>query len=176
MRQAFAGSAGLLTVLLGLFLLSACVPATPPPAPTPASDFERAFGPCGEPCLVGSNGGGELAYFLRAADEVNAGSRELIVIDGACQSACAAFADKARAHVCITPAARFGFHKATVYSADLSKRLGAVDPPQSADIQAWVAANGGYPPDGMRMMDATEAARFWRPCTDAERGASGAGA
>lgn len=166
-----AAAGGLLAALL-----AACVPAAPPPAPAPASDFARAFGPCGEPCLIASNAGGELVFFLRAADEVNAGSRQLIVIDGDCQSACAAFADKARARVCITPTARFGFHKATVYSADLTRRLGAVDPPQSEDIQAWVAANGGYPPDGMRMMGAAEAARFWRTCTDAERGAAGAGA
>lgn len=174
MRQAFAGPAGLPFVLLGLFLLSACAPAAP--APVPASDFARAFGPCGEPCRIGSSTGGELVYFLGAADEVNAGSRQLVVIDGACQSACAAFADKARAHVCITPTARFGFHKATIYSADLSQRLGAIDPPQSDDIRAWVAANGGYPPDGMRMMEAADAARFWRACTDGERAAAGAGA
>lgn len=176
MRHAFAGPVGLLPVLVGLFLLAACAPAAPPAAPVPASDFERAFGPCGEPCVITASDGGELVYFLRAADEVNAGSRALIVIDGACQSACAAFADKARAHVCITPAARFGFHKATVYSADLSQRLGAIDPPQSDDIRAWVAANGGYPPDGMRTMEAADAARFWRACTDAERTAASAGA
>jgi len=176
MRHAFAGPAGTSSVFLGLFLLAACVPDAPPPAPAPASDLERAFGPCGEPCRVSASTGGELAYFLRAADEVTAGSRALVVIDGDCLSACAAFADRARARVCVTPAARFGFHKATIYSADLSQRLGAVDPPQSADIEAWVAANGGYPPDGMRMMEAADAAGFWRACTDGERRAAVAGA
>lgn len=173
MKRAFAASAGHLSLSLALLFLVSCAPAAPPPAPVPASDLERAFGPCGEPCLVSSSIGGELSHFLAAADEVTEESRRLIVIDGDCLSACAAFADRARAHVCITPAARFGFHKATVYSADLSQRLAAVDPPQSADIQAWVAANGGYPPDGMRMMTAQEAARFWRACTETERRAAG---
>jgi len=154
--------------ILACALAGGCSPTPQTPTPQPTA-FQAAFGPCGDPCRVAGNDGGELVYFLEAAEELNARGDRLVVIDGACRSACAAFADRARAHVCITPNARFGFHKASVYTADLSERLAQVEPPQSPDILAWVAANGGFPTNGMRDMDANDAARFWRACTVEER-------
>lgn len=169
-----AALAGLLVLALCL-TVAGCVPTPPAQPPQPQTAFARAFGPCGDPCRIAGNDGGELVYFLEAADELNASGDRLVVVDGACRSACAAFADVARTHVCITPNARFGFHKASVYSADLSQRLGSVDPPQSADILDWVEANGGFPTEGTREMDAEAAARFWRTCTPQERTDAGAG-
>lgn len=126
------------------------------------------FGHCGDPCVITYSPGGEVAKFQAAGHAVRAGAKRLVIIDGPCLSACAIFADIARARVCITPRAQFGFHKASVYAVQGPSELrlvGREDPPQSRDIRRWVKRQGGFPVRGMRMMSNKQAARFWRRCS-----------
>ncbi|MEW5424320.1 hypothetical protein [Amorphus sp. 3PC139-8] len=149
--------------------LTACM--SNPDAKTP---FVRAFGAsCGEPCVLPSSRGGELDYFVAAAEEVNAGSKQLVIVNGRCASGCAVFADMTRDRVCLTDRARFEFHKASVYTSDLSERLAEVDPPHSDDILAWVGSQGGFPKDGLLAMGERDAEQFWRHCTPGELTAAG---
>jgi len=153
--------------ILSLFALAACVGSEAPP-----SAFARVFFQCGEPCVLSENDGGELALFLAAADEAKTNPHRLI-IDGPCRSSCAVYADRARDTICITENAEFGFHKALVYSADLSEMLAVIEPPHSQDIRAWVVAQSGFPESGMLVMIADTARHFWRPCRPDELRAAG---
>jgi hypothetical protein len=134
--------------------------------------LHQAFGSCGEPCIIRYNPGGELQLFQAAAREVMRGAKRLVVIDGPCISACAIFAAIARARVCITDRARVGFHKARRYAISplaggqsRAREVGRRDPPHSSDIAHWVNSRGGFPHEGLRVMNASEAQRFWRRCT-----------
>jgi hypothetical protein len=136
-----------------------------------AEAFQSVFGPCrGETCVISSNPGGNVRQFLAAASEILDGAKRMVVIDGTCASACVIFADVARERVCITRKARFAFHKATVFRAEQGRsgeRMRAVarrDPVHSRDIAAWVHRNGGFPVNGMRVMNNREAGQFWRRC------------
>jgi len=159
-----------MALLAGLSLILAL------PAEAQAQSRDRAlraaFGNCGDPCIVRYSPGGELESFRAAANAVRRGARRLVVIDGPCISACAVFADMARARVCITDRAVFGFHKATLVSLrslrsgrTLRRVLAVSDPPHSADIARWVQRRGGFPRNGLVQMRAREAAAFWRRCT-----------
>jgi isocitrate dehydrogenase len=61
-------------------------------------------------------------------------------------------------------------HKATVFRAERGRsgqRMRAVarrDPVHSRDIDSWVRRNGGFPANGMRVMNNREAGQFWRRC------------
>ncbi len=133
--------------------------------------FEAAFGSCGDPCVVRFSPGGEVRTFLAAAHAVRSGAKKLVVIDGPCISACAIFADVARAKVCITDRAQFGFHKKRRFAVQpragrkaVVRELGRRDPPHSRDIANWVGRNGGFPSEGIRMMSSEQARQFWRRC------------
>lgn len=39
-----------------------------------------------------------------------------------------------------------------------------LDPVHSRDIASWVHRNGGFPVNGMRVMNNREAGQFWRRC------------
>src|SRR5579871_1835520 len=67
---------------------------------------------CGRPCFINGNPGGSLADYMDLAAVVVERHR-LIVINGACASACATMAALARPNVVITPNALFLFHKAS---------------------------------------------------------------
>jgi hypothetical protein len=127
---------------------------------------------CGQSvCVIRDNGGGDVEVFQAAAKEVLHEGKHL-VIDGYCASACVILADIARANTCITAQADMAVHKAFVVSLNAAKANGAVmgqaiwrqDPPQSADINAWVYAHGGYPTDGVRHIPVAAAKKFWPAC------------
>lgn len=110
---------------------------------------------CGEPCVIRSNYGGVLADFRGLAEEVNA-RKQVILIDGDCVSACALFADLARANIRITLRARIWFHQSSAEEI----------PPQSPDIISWVTSNGGFPTfesGHLTLMRFDQARRFWQP-------------
>ncbi len=147
--------------------------AYPAKAPTYSpSPFSVVFGHCGirDPCFIAPNNGGYLYEFLQAAEAVNRGDKNLVVINTACGSACVLFADRARERVCIGELAVFQFHKGTrrhwtgfrQYPPEIwNVRF---DPSHSSDIDSWVRERGGYPADGWLDMTYQEARRFWRPC------------
>ena len=86
------------------------------------------LGCTGDPCVVSYNPGGEIGAFKAAASEIKRTGRR-VVIDGPCLSACAILADQARARVCVTGNAKFGFHKGYVSA---SARRGRACPPRQA--------------------------------------------
>jgi hypothetical protein len=125
-------------------------------------------------CVIESNSGGDVTAFQLAAHEVLAENKRL-VIDGRCESACVILADIARTRTCLTERAELAVHQAatmkivaTTYVRGRAVPIGKVvsrqDPPQSADIHAWVAEHGGYPADGFRIIPIEDARQFWSMC------------
>lgn len=133
-----------------------------------AKGFAEGFlSHCGEPCVIDENGGGIIVNFEALAARVVAEKRHM-VIGGKCASACALLADLARARLCILPAAYFLFHR------DSANDL----PPDSADIMAWVEANGGFPAHDdpvLTKMNYDAAQAFFRPCCRLRAGTDGDG-
>lgn len=122
-----------------------------------ADSFANGFlTACGDPCHISLNPGGFARDYRALAARV-ATLRTRIVIKGDCYSACATFADKARAHVCVVSGARFHFHRSNFG-----------DPQDvSPDIRAWVDANGGFPgyeSGRFTTMEFWTARNFWREC------------
>jgi hypothetical protein len=112
---------------------------------------------CGDPCVITHNMGGHGRIFIAAAETLAARKKSGAVIDGYCLSACALFADLARAHVCVTRNAVFGFHRSNF----------ELVPPDSADIISWVDAHGGFPrftSGAVTPMAWPDTLRFWRSC------------
>jgi hypothetical protein len=127
-------------------------------------------------CVIDYNSGGEVAAFQRAAEEVLAEGKQL-VIDGRCESACVILMDIARANTCLTPRADLAVHQAANYkiigrtyvrgrSAPVARIVSRQDPPHAADINAWVASHGGYPADGFMTIPLQQAQIFWPMCPD----------
>ena len=125
-------------------------------------------------CVIRDNRGGDVALFQRAAREVIAEGKTL-VIDGFCASACVVLADLARSRTCMTLDAEIAVHKTSVMEVpadaviagpDLppGRLLRRADPPQSADINHWVYAHGGYPAEGVMVMPLDAARAFWPLC------------
>jgi hypothetical protein len=132
-----------------------------------AASIETVLGCSGNPCVVRSNPGGDVAQFRAAAHEIKrTGTR--VIIDGPCYSACAILADIARRNVCVTKNAKFGFHQGYIVAqAQNSGKyylLGRFKPPHSRDVNSWVSKNGGYPKKGYRMMSSKSAGRIWKRC------------
>lgn len=133
--------------------------------------FIEAFpGAGGDPYRITHSLGGDLYQFLMAAEAVKHGVKKKIIIDGFCASACVVFADVVRKYACITPRARFGIHRGTM----TWKRPGVLGAyhiesiyyrvPHSADIDTWIDEKGGQPYEGLLMMEAHEARKFWKAC------------
>jgi hypothetical protein len=125
-------------------------------------------------CTITNNPGGDIDVFTRAAQEVVSEGKHLR-IDGLCASACVLLADLARANTCITPAAEMAVHKAYVVqvvghttvngaAVPVGNLIARQDPPQSADIDAWIRRHGGYPTEGVNVMPLKAAALFWTMC------------
>jgi len=139
-------------------------------APAQADFVARVLKCDGDPCVVRNSPGGWVADFEHAAHAIRNGARSRIIINGKCESACVLLADIARAKVCTTSRARFGFHK---YGEAVGIRNGKFivgkhtlyDPPHSRDIDRIVRANGGYPRKGMKTLSRSKFAHIWRKCS-----------
>jgi hypothetical protein len=125
-------------------------------------------------CVINDSPGGDVAIFQSAAQEVLREGKKL-VIDGRCVSACVILADLARANTCLTPRAELAVHQSATlkivgraYDSGRAVAIGRVvsrqDPPQSADINAWVASHGGYPEKGFMAIPLQDARLFWAMC------------
>jgi hypothetical protein len=113
------------------------------------------------PCVVTYNGGGTTLLFLSAAYMAR-WKKHAVIIDGECASACSVFADHARQQVCITPKAKFSFHKSTWW-AD-GKKNNFITHLYSGDILQWVQSHGGLPEKGFLTMSYNDAKQFWPTC------------
>jgi hypothetical protein len=159
------------SLIAGAFAASSMLFSMQPAAADWEAAFQAAFGPCGDPCVIRSCPGGNVAVFRAAAQAVAYGNvRSRIVVDGPWASACALFADVMRSRVCITPRASFGFHKGTTHQLYFTPdyvvavERNRFDPTHSPDIDRWVRARKGYPARGMLKMSFHEARRFWPVC------------
>jgi hypothetical protein len=125
-------------------------------------------------CTIRDNRGGDVELYKRAAREVLAEGKNLI-IDGYCASACVVLMDLARARTCITPDAEIAVHQTSIMEVPADaviagpdvpagRVLRRVDPPQSDDIIRWVYARGGYPTDGVMIIPLNAARTFWPLC------------
>ena len=80
-------------------------------------------------------------------------------IVGPCQSACTVLLGHIpRSRICVTPAARFGFHLAKVPSSTAT--LWAA---YQSDIRSWITAHGGLKPDFI-WMSAPDTYRYFKRC------------
>jgi hypothetical protein len=159
-----------LAVLLGGLVLTTCAASA-----GPALDKVLRHACRSNPvCVIDSNSGGDVAAFQLAAQEVLAENKRL-VIDGRCESACVILADIARSQTCLTERAEMAVHQAATMkivgktyvrgrAVPIGKVVSRQDPPQSADINAWVAEHGGYPADGFRIIPIEDARQFWSMC------------
>ena len=157
------------TALLGAILLA--------PVPSEAgSALDKVLQPaCREvTCVIQDNPGGNVVTFEAAAQEVLSEGKQLI-IDGKCDSACVILADIARSNTCLTPKAELAVHQSAIIkivgktsvsgrSVPVAKVISRQDPPQSADIAAWVNSRGGYPTEGFMKIPIEEARLFWSMC------------
>jgi hypothetical protein len=128
---------------LPAFLLLMCILATPAAAET--IDVNDA------------HGGSVVQYNVRWAGLAARGVDVRIV--GACQSACTILLGHIpRNKICVTPAARFGFHLAQ--REDATRMLWNA---YQSDIQAWINAHGGLKKDFI-WMRAPDTYRYFRRC------------
>ena len=80
-------------------------------------------------------------------------------IVGPCQSACTVLLGYIpRRHICVTPAARFGFHTAHLPEATALLWRG-----YAPDIRGWIEAHGGLTPD-FKWMGAPDTYRYFHKC------------
>jgi len=104
-----------------------------------------------------NHGGSVAAYNERWAGLAARGVSVRIV--GPCQSACTVLlAHIPRSQICVTPAARFGFH--TAKRADMTQVLWAA---YDSDIKAWINARGGLTPD-FKWMGTPDIYKYFRKC------------
>jgi len=115
----------------------------------------KVLGACGDPCIVTDSLGGDVVDFYRAGIAISNGKAPKLVIDGYCNSACMTLAGVARPHVCITPRAKFGYHK-----TNINRNL-----PLSIDLADWIDAHDGFPPsDQVKYLPIEVAQKFWPMC------------
>lgn len=107
---------------------------------------------------VNDNHGGRVAeYNARWTAHAQRGVSVRIV--GPCQSACTVLLGHIpRSRICVTPAARFGFHLAKLPQATAT--LWNAYP---ADIKAWINARGGLRKDFV-WMGAPDVFRYFKRC------------
>lgn len=104
-----------------------------------------------------NHGGRVVEYNARWAALAARGVSVRIV--GPCQSACTVLLKHIpRSRICVTPAARFGFHQAKLPEATATLWSG-----YGADIKAWINAHGGLQKDFV-WMGAPDVFRYFKKC------------
>jgi hypothetical protein len=104
-----------------------------------------------------NHGGSVAAYDARWAAYASRGVSVKIV--GPCQSACTVLLGHIpRERICVTPAARFGFHLANLASATATLRA-AYD----SDITGWIDSHGGLTKSFI-WMTAPDTYKYFRKC------------
>lgn len=103
------------------------------------------------------HGGRVVEYNARWAGLAARGVSVRIV--GPCQSACTVLLKHIpRSRICVTPAARFGFHQAKLPEATATLWSG-----YGADIKAWINAHGGLQKEFV-WMGAPDVFRYFKKC------------
>ena len=107
---------------------------------------------------VSDNHGGIVRQYASRWSELAARGVD-VRITGPCQSACTVLLGHIpRSKICVTPAARFGFHLAKVESST-QMLWNAYQP----DIQAWINQRGGLKKDFI-WMGAPDTYRYFKKC------------
>lgn len=121
------------------------------------------------PCIVDYNPGGNIQWFKIAGMMIRLKGQQL-VINGDCVSACVIAAEAAKPNACITPKARFGFHKAyelvakEIDGQTFTEKTNLVDMPVSPRLTKWIKDEGGFPVNKLLWMSYAEARKFWPSC------------
>ena len=122
---------------------------------------------------ITSDPGGEIGAYLQRFESMRL-SRQNVVIDGACLSACTLVLGAIpRDHICFTSRAHLGFHTAwrpdefgrPVVSRDGTEVLMRNYPPQ---IRNWIFRHGGLSPRLM-YLNGTELASMYPACEEGNR-------
>jgi hypothetical protein len=104
-----------------------------------------------------NHGGSVAAYDARWAAAGARGASVRIV--GPCQSACTVLlAHIPRSRICVTPAARFGFHLAKLPQATATLRAA-----YASDITSWIDARGGLTTE-FKWMTAPDTYKYFKKC------------
>jgi len=104
-----------------------------------------------------AHGGSVAQYDARWAAYAARGVSVRVV--GPCQSACTVLLGHIpRARICVTPAARFGFHQ-----AHLSSMTAVLWSSYASDIKAWINAHGGLQKDFI-WMRAPDTYKYFHKC------------
>jgi len=107
---------------------------------------------------VSDSHGGSVAAYSQRWKELGARGVNVRIV-GACQSACTVLLGYIpRNHICVMPAARFGFHKA--HRPDMTEVLWHA---YASDIRGWINARGGLTPD-FKWMGAPDTYRYFHKC------------
>jgi hypothetical protein len=107
---------------------------------------------------VSDSHGGSVAAYSQHWKELAARGVKVRIV-GACQSACTVLLGYIpRDHICVMPAARFGFH--TAHRPDMTAVLWHA---YASDIQGWINARGGLTPD-FKWMGAPDTYRYFHKC------------
>jgi hypothetical protein len=141
--------------------------------------LQRIFGwKPGDACIIKNNKGGVAPSFESAAQEVNRGDCERVIVDGPCLSSCTYFANLVQPRkVCVTRWARLGFHigppRTYRYHVIATRETGTTTfgyaPPYSGAVAEWLRARGGLTKE-WKVMSARDAARIWGWCPGASHG------
>jgi len=137
------------------------------------SYLEQTFGwKPGDVCTISYNAGGGRFEYEGAAEEVNNGACDRVIVDGPCLSNCTYFLNLVdTTKVCVTPRSIFGFHigppKKYPYVVLATKERGfmtmSFSPPYTGRVAQWIKDHGGLTYD-WKVMRAQDASLIWKWC------------
>jgi hypothetical protein len=126
---------------------------------------------CGYPCVIRDGTMVDEELLQRVEDLVKKGGRPLFVIDGWCLRTCSRFADRFRAHVCVTNRSVFGFFNQPDYdqvqvatTKGGSQKKEALVDRRSAEIKKWMTKQG-VKKYGYITFDIKSAKSLWPVCS-----------
>jgi hypothetical protein len=128
---------------------------------------------------IANDRGGLIGDYLEKYDGLRA-SRQTVVIDGFCASACTMVLGAIPYdRICVTPHAELGFHAAfdftesgrTVTNPEATEMLFSQYPPQ---VRRWIASRGGLTPH-MIFLRGRQLQSMYRPCSSDMVAAAGRG-
>jgi hypothetical protein len=107
---------------------------------------------------ISDNHGGSVAVYSQRWKKLAAQDVRVRIV-GACQSACTVLLGYIpRDHICVMPAARFGFHL-----AHNPQMQGVLWHAYAPDIRGWINSHGGLAPS-FKWMGAPDTYRYFKRC------------
>lgn len=150
--------------ILSALVLLACSPG--PQAAAESGGLDGIYSGC--PLVIEASPGGDVEAF-RLHGLWLLEHHVPIIVDGECDSACTALVDVARANVCITTDAIFGYHQQYWTDKDGKDHYSRLSF-ETPGLNAYLESRGGQPAtrDDVLYVDFEIAKRFYKPCPGAE--------